>query len=52
MAKPQSKKKSNWVLKGKEEIVFVHPITFNYAVHSVSWSFIGVGKINKKTQRL
>lgn len=46
MAKLQSKRKPNWVLKGKEEIfkedhfLFVHPITFNYAVHSVSWNFI------------
>lgn len=38
MAKSQSKKKPNWDLKGKEEIfeedqfLFVHPITFNYAI--------------------
>lgn len=45
MAEPQPKK-PNWVLKGKEErfednhLISVLPITFIYAVHSVSWTLI------------
>lgn len=54
MARAQSKKKPNWLLKGSEEIfekdhfLSLHSITFNYAVHSVSWSFVGARKKNSE----
>lgn len=49
MAKAQSRKKPNWVLKEREmfekdNFLSVHSITFNNTIHLLFWSFVPARK--------